>query len=268
MTTHDLDELNSIDVPQDEERGDGLPRIWWKYGNQQAKAAGHFYARADDWDGPLPAPWAECELYEGEVGYKAESLRLLPITKRSQPYRKVTVGDRDRREYAERWSEGMQIHTEYLVFVEGLEGPVVWSFHGVTGKAMEGKGGIIPTASRAIAYEATKLYKRKIGLSAFWLPIGPTLDARGKTHFEKLAQGSVVNAPALRLPADLEGRALLQAFYAGKETIAEVAMVKEQYAAWRLERRTNEEPEPVAVATGRNGDGRNAPQELADDDIL
>jgi hypothetical protein len=257
MTTdngHDLDELATIDVPVDEQRGDGLPRIWWKYGNQQAKIAGHFYIKADDWDSAPPAPWEECSLYNDEVGYKNEMCRLVPITKRSQPYQKIKKANgKDGRRYLDKWIDGLkdaQVHTEYLVFVEGLAGPVVWSFHGVTGKAVDGKGGIIPTASKAIAYEATKIYKKKIGLSAFWLPIGPEIDAKGKVFFDKLPEGSYINAPRLILP-DLTGRDLLQSLYVGKDMIADVTICKDQYADWQRERRTNE-PEPVVTQGGRN----------------
>lgn len=270
MTTHNLDELNEIEVPTfGDNEGDGLARIWWKYGNQPAKIAGHFYTRADDWAGAPPEPWVECELYEGEIGYKAEVLRLLLITKRAQPYVKVKQGDKEFRRYVDwparggEWPTGMQIHTEFLCLAEGLGAPVVFSFHGATGTAMEAKGGIIPSANKALAAEASKLYKRKIGLSAFWLPIGPELNAQGKTNFVKLAQGSVINSPALRLPS-LEGKALLQACYAGKERIAEATALREQYDLWRQERRGDEAPTGVTQAAPA---GRNAPQELSDADF-
>jgi hypothetical protein len=255
-----IDELKDYDIPTGETQdGDGLPRIWWKYGNQAAKLPGFFYARGDDFDGPLSLPWEEAEVHDGELGYKAETLLILPITKRSQPYTKDK--DTNRRTYFDRWSEGMQIHTELICFVEGIEGPVVFSYHGVTGRAMDGKGdGIIPAASRLLANEAARLFKKKVGLSAFWLPIGPRLNTQGKVDFQKLTQGSVVNPPALRLPAGKEGKDLLDACYAGRETIEAAAAVRAQFEAWRQERRANE-PAPVPA-----GDGRNVPQPIEDDE--
>ena len=274
MTTnhgHDLDELATIDVPDfDEAQGDGLPRIWWKYGTAP-KNAGHFYARAQDWDGDLPSPWEPCEIYDNETGWKAHCLQLVLITKRSQPYRKITVGDKVYREYVDwprrgsPWPTGMQIHTEYVCFADGLAGPVVFSFHGATGQAFEAKGGIVPTASAALSKEATKLYKRKIGLSAFWLPVGPTLKPDGKPLFATLPQGSKLNYPALHLPK-LEGKALLSACYVGSEVLGEVGLTKAAYADWAKEMRGNEDmPTQDAAPTAT---GRNVPQELSDDDVL
>jgi hypothetical protein len=273
MTTnhaHNLDELATIDVPDfDEAKGDGLPRLWWKYGTAP-KQAGHFYTRADYWEGELPAPWGPCDLYDNEQGWKAHHLQLELITKRSQPYRKIKVNGKDYREYVDwprrgsPWPTGMQILTEYIVFADGLAGPVVLSFHGANGQAIEGKGGIVPTAAAALSKEATKLYKRKIGLSAFWLPIGPALKPDGKSpFFKEYTEGSKLNLPALHLPAGLEGKELLSACYVGSEVLAEVSMTKAAYADWAKEMRGNED-----MPTQDAAPGRNVPQELSDDDVL
>jgi hypothetical protein len=280
MTTngrgHDLDELATIEVPDfGNTEGDGLPRLWWKYG-AAPKDAGHFYVRGDDWDGELPTPWQPCELYDGEDGYKAHYLQMVLITKRSQPYRKVTVGEKTYREYVEwpqrgsPWPVGMQIHTEYVCLADGLAGPVVFSFHGATGQAFEGKGGIVPTAAAALSKEATKLYKRKIGLSAFWLPVGPTLKPDGKGPlFVTLPQGSKLNYPALHLPK-LEGRALLTSCYVGASVLGEVAAIKAEYEEWSQERRGGEEQSAAyaVAAPSPAASGRNVPQEISDDDVL
>ncbi len=259
-----IDELNTFDAPtsDDTQQGDGLPRIWWRYGAQPS-VPGFFYTKAEYYDGALNyegSPWIEAEIYDGELGYKAELLRLLPITKRSQPY--IENRDTGRRTFLLRWQEGAQILTELLCFAEGVEGPVVFSYHGAAGQAMDGKQGIIPAASRALAAEASKLLKKKVGLSAFWLPIGGRLNAKGKTDFVKFPQGSVINPPDLRLPA-LEGRDLLNACYAGRTTIEAAAALREQYESWRLERRTNE---PDQVEAAPVGDGRNVPQPVGADD--
>lgn len=265
MTT--IDELNTFDVPTtDEQQGDGLPRIWWRYGSAPSQP-GFFYTKADYYEGALDyegSPWVEVEVYEGELGYKADVLRLLPITKRSQAYLKNK--DTGRKTFLPKWTEGAQILTELLCFVEGVEGPVVFSYHGAAGQAMDRKDeGIVPRASKALAAEASKLLKKKVGLGAFWLPIGGKLNAKGKTDFVKLTQGSVINPPDLRLP-ELAGRDLLNACYAGRATIEAAAALRDEYEAWRLERRTNDaEPEQPPAPVG---DGRNVPQPIDSDDAL
>jgi hypothetical protein len=264
-----LDELATIDLPEDDaQHGDGLPRIWWKYGTAP-KESGHFYTRAQDWDGDLPDPWVPCELYEGEDGWAARRLRLILVTKRSQPYLKVNVGGKDYRRYADwprrgsPWPSGMQILTEYVCFAEGLGGPVVFSFHGATGQAMEGKSGIVPTAAAALAREASRIYKRRIGLSAFWVPIGPTMKD-GKPHFEKLPQGTKLNYPALQLP-DKTGKDLLTACYVGSEALGEVRVLKDAYADWAKELRGNDD---IPADQPAPGPARNEPVAYDDDDVF
>lgn len=258
MTT--FDELGTFDyaVHTDQE-GDGLPRLWWHNGDKKTKTPGTFYTRGEDWAGDLPEPWAQVDRFDGEVGWAAAVLRVLPITYRSQAFRRIDQGGKVRREYIARWEPGAQIHTELLCFVEGLDGPVVWSMKGMTGAAVTGKGGIFAAARQALLAPAEKALKKKVPLHAFWLPIGTALDAQGKTFYKVLDQGSVITPPALRLPAGLEGRDLLNGLYAGRAVIEEAGELREQYEAWRQEKRSPEPADEVAPAPRHAG--RNAPQE-------
>lgn len=250
-----FEELGTFEyeVHQDQQ-GDGLPRIWWHHGDRKAKTPGSFYTRSEDWVGDLPAPWTADDRFDGETGWAATVLKILPITYRNQPFRRIEQGGKTRREYVARWEQGMSIHTELLCLVEGLEGPVVWSMKGMTGAAVTGKGGIFPQARQALIGPAEKALKKKVPMHAFWLPIGQRLKD-GKPDYVTLEQGSVITPPALRMP-DLDGRDLLNALYAGKATIEYAGELREQYEGWRHERRSAEPMDEVAPAPV----GRNVPQ--------
>lgn len=43
---------------------------------------------------------------------------------------------KDRR-YIAAWAPGVQIHTEIVCLAEGIAEPVVWSFHGMTGRDLQ-----------------------------------------------------------------------------------------------------------------------------------
>lgn len=267
MTT--FDELGTFEYQTfNETEGDGLPRIWWHNGDKKTKTPGTFYTRAEYWTGDLPEPWAADDRFDNEAGFSAKALRILPIVYRSQAFMRTELAGKVRREYLPKWQPGASLHTEIICFVEGVEGPVVWSAKGMTGAAITGKGGIFAQAKTALVGPAEKALKKKVPLYAFWLPISVRLKD-GKTDYVLLEQGSVITPPALRLPA-LEGRDLLNGLYAGRATIEEAAALAEQYQDWRKELRTNEEAAaPVAA-------GRNAPQEYdpseefapADDEIV
>lgn len=258
-----FEEMGSFEytVHTDQE-GDGLPRLWWHNGDKRNKNPGDFYTRAEEWVGDLPAPWSTVERFDGEAGWAAHVLRILPITYRSQAFRRVEIGGKVRREYITKWEPGASVHTELLCFVEGLAGSVVWSMKGMTGAAVTGKGGIFATARQVLIGPAEKALKKKVPMHAFWLPIG-TRQKDGKTDYVTLDQGSVITPPALRLPAGKEGRDLLNLLYAGRAIIEEAGELREQYEAWRLEKRTPEPAEEVAPPPV----GRNVPQPVGDDEF-
>lgn len=262
-----FDELGTFEYTvQQDGGGDGLPRIWWHNGDRKAKTPGVFYTRGEDWVGDLPAPWAPDDRFDNETGWAATALRLLVITSRSQPFRRVEVAGKARREYVVgRWEPGMSIHTEVLCLAEGLTGPVVWSMKGLTGAAMTGKGGIITQARQALIGPAEKALKKKVPLHAFWLPVAArTRD--GKIDYVQTEQGAIVTPPALRLPG-LEGRDLLNALYAGRDVIEEAGRLQEEYAVWRQERRSADAPPPPDAAQARNTPQAYDPEESFEDVI-
>ena len=240
-----------IPVP-DAQAGDGLPRIWWRYGAPPSQA-GFFYSPASAWPTPLPDPWVEEEVFQGEAGWVTRSLELCVVLKRAQPYRKVQVGGKVWRAYAPRWEPGMQIHTEVLCLIRGVDTPAVWSYHGATGAVAENcKDGIWATATRLLATEASRRARRPVSLSAFWVLLGPTLDSRGKPVFARLTQGATLNHVALRLP-DAPAEELPARQYVGREILERVVALQEEYADWARQRRGDAVPtgeEPPAPANG------------------
>lgn len=265
IMTNDLDFNGLDDTTINAERGDdGFPRIQWVYGTKPTQG-GFWYTSAATWDGDLPEPWRAVQWYGEEDGWAADVLKVMPILRRSQPFRNVIGTDgRKRREYAERWESGMQVHTELLCLAEGVDGPVVLTFKGMAGVAIDGKDGAMKQAKKILADEATKTAKngQKIGLGAFWVPLGARLNSKGKPEFVETVGGSWVSVPALRLP-DLTGRALLVACY-DKEHANIAAALRREHVAWADERRTNAPEEAKAPETPR----RNVPQSIeADEDI-
>ena len=261
-----IDELNTFEyeVPQDGD-GDGLPRIWWHNGSKDRKSPGSFYTRAEDWLGDLPAPWQADERFDNEAGWAANTLKIIPITYRSQAYMEVKEGERKRRQYRDKWEPGlnMRIHTEILCLVEGLDGAVVWSIKGMTGKAVTGKDGIFVQARKALVQPAEKALKKRVPLHAFWLPITQEME-NGKLKVVTFPEGGHITPPSLALPKG-EGRDLLNALYAGRELIEEAGRLRDEYEAWRLQRRGNEPVEEVAPLPVHHN-GRNAPQALTADE--
>ncbi len=257
-----FEELSSFDYQTyNDAEGDGLPRVWWHNGDKKTKTPGDFYTRAEYWVGEPPGPWAPVDRFDDEAGFAAPLLKVLPITYRSQAFRRIEQGGKVRREYIPQWEPGASLHTEILCLVEGLEGPVVWSAKGMTGAAITGKSGIFVTARKLLIGEAERRLKKKVPMHAFWLPVG-VRQKDGKTDYVTLDQGSVITPPALRLPA-LEGSPLLNALYAGRETIEYAGELRAEYETWRQEKRVNEpEPESAAPAPA----GRNVPQPIDPND--
>jgi len=264
--TNNFDELAGLEYEMpDEAQGDGLNRIWWHNGVSKAKTAGSFYTRAEDWAGPLPEPWQGVERFEGELGWFAETLKIVPLTYRSQPFAAVKdAAGNKRREYAAKWQQGMSIHTEILCLVEGVEGPVVWSVKGMVGK--EVLNTVFAQARQRLIVPGEARLRKRLPMWSFWLPVTQRRTAAGKLDYVSFPEGGEISPPALVLP-DLHGPDLLNALYVGKALFEEAAAIRQQYEEWRHERRGNE-PEvlnavpvhavPVTAATN----GRNEPQAL------
>jgi hypothetical protein len=84
--------------------------------------------------------------------------------------------------------------------------------------------------------------------------------AQGKLDYVTFPEGGEISPPALVLP-DVHGPELLNALYVGKAVFEEAASIRQQYEAWRHERRGNEVG-PVDAIAPAGFVGRNAPQVL------
>lgn len=279
MTTFNA--LGTMDLPT-EQQGDGLPRIWWHNGAKGSKGQpgtpGDFYTKAEFYDGSLEgagSPWRADERFKDEPGYAAERLCILVIRQRLQWYIDHSLPNGQRRtEWLTKYQDGARGRTDILCLAEGIEGPVVLSVKGTTGRALNQKpgkdhpGGVIPQFQRAVIDLAARKFRRQLPPYAFWLPIATKRDAKGGIAYEDTGYGSFVTPPALALP-DAAGEALLDMLYPGDELVQQAAELWRQYEPWSRELRGN------APAEATEGDGeaeapapaRNVPQALTDDDL-
>lgn len=113
--------------------------------------------------------------------------RPAACTWRQQPYHVVEVisggTQRKDRRYIATWEPGAQIHTEIVCLAEGIAEPVVWSFHGMTGRAVMGKAGIFHTYRNGLLREAEQLAGKRLPLWTFWLPISALVNAKGQVVY-------------------------------------------------------------------------------------
>jgi hypothetical protein len=279
MTTFNA--LGTMDLPT-EQQGDGLPRIWWHNGAKGSKGQpgtpGDFYTKAEFYDGSLEgagSPWRADERFNGEPGYAAERLCILVIRQRLQWYIDHPLPNGQRRtEWLTKYQDGARGRTDILCLAEGIDGPVVLSVKGTTGRALSQKpgkehpGGVIPQFQRAVIDLAGRKFRRTLPLYAFWLPISTKRDGKGSIAYEDTGYGSFVTPPALALPSEAAGESLLDMLYPGDELVQQAAEIWRQHEAWSRELRGNAPAEPDADAAPMTDETpRNVPQALTDDDL-
>ncbi len=227
--------IQAIDVPVVDDNKVGPPRIWWYNGNKAARTLGRFYTRLDEVGTEPSDPWLPSNRFENEDGYDTPVLRLAIIGYRQQAFRR----DEDRRIWLDEWTQGAQLYTETLCFVEGIDEPVVWASKGLTGRAVTGKGGILSTYRAGLLREAERKAKKRLPLWTFWLPIGTQLDQHGRPAYTSTGySANVVTLPALHLPHDDVGLCLHELFV-GKEMLSWGAEVRQEFDAWFKQRRGN-----------------------------
>jgi hypothetical protein len=280
MTT--FNGLSTMNLPT-EQQGDGLPRIWWHNGAKGSKGQpgtpGDFYTKAEFFDGDLSgdgSPWKADTRFNDEPGFAAERLCFLVIHQRLQWYidHQLTNGQK-RTEWLPKYQDGARGRTEILCIAEGIDGAVVLSVKGTTGRALnqkpskDGAGGVIPQFRKAVIDLAGRKFRRTLPLYAFWLPISTKRTAKGDIAFEDTGFGSFVTPPALALPADANGDGLLDILYPGDEMVQQAAEFWRQYEAWPRELRGNApvEGETEAPTEEPAAPPRNIPQALTDDDL-
>jgi hypothetical protein len=229
------DDFATLDLKDYNEGRIGPPRInWWN-------DAGKFYSTAVGWREALEEPWRPTNRFEGEDGYEALQLDLAVIHVRKRPFIKNSDG---KREYLSEWRDGTQYHSEYLVMINGIEEPAVFSVHGMAGRAMADiKKLFEATVLRAARKAAPKGVK--IPLWACWMPIGMNKDANGRAIRTRTGHGSnPVVLPALLLPSD-DDAACFKQLYVGKDILQWGTELYHEYQPWA--KYEDEQPEVQAI---------------------
>lgn len=224
------DEITSIAIDSQHTAAFEPSKIWWHNGVRQVKQPGHFYARAADFPAGIPG-WVDIEKFEGEAGLTIESVKLAVLTWRSQAFRKSDDPSVPG-EWLIKWEPGATIYTELLCLIEGMDEPVIWAAKGLTGKAITGKGGILPTYQNGLLRNAVRVAGKALPHWTFWLPISSKRTADGKTAYEDTGHGSFVTPPALILPDDA-----MDVLYVGRDVLARGEEVLNEYHGWKDARR-------------------------------
>ena len=115
--------LDGFSFTPDAQEQAGYPRIYWRNGAKQAQSGGFFYASSREF-AELSAPWEEVELYKDEPGFKASTLKVAVIRKRSQAFTEyLPEGSKDKiKIWHDHWKIGRQVYTEILCFMDGYDG--------------------------------------------------------------------------------------------------------------------------------------------------
>ena len=251
-----------LDTPVVPETTPSTPTIWWFHGHKPARTPGVFYVKASALAQDPSEPWIASHRFEHEVGFETRALHLALITWRQQPYQVVetttTAGGvpRKERRYITEWQPGAQIHTEILCFAEGIAEPVIWSFHGLTGRAVMGKTGIFNTYRNGLLREAEQLTGKRLPLWTFWLPITTQVNGKGQVSYTDTGHGAFVTLPMLALDpipaaaapstappaAPPPASARMDTLFVGEEWLAHGYTVHAQFEHWRLQRRGRTDP--------------------------
>ncbi|MEN9936221.1 MAG: hypothetical protein RLZZ387_2800 [Chloroflexota bacterium] len=232
--------IATVETPVVNDAAPTTPAIWWYNGNKQAKTPGVFYVKGTALQQEPAEPWAPSARFDNETGFETSALHLAPITWRQQPYRVVEVvsngTQRKDRRYLTDWEPGAQIHTEIVCLAAGIAEPVVWSFHGMTGRAVMGKSGIFNSYRHGLLRGAEKVAGKRLPLWTFWLPITTLRNAKGQITYTDTGHGSLVTLPMLDWPTAPEPE-LIDTLFVGEEWVAYGYEVRRQFESWRTQRR-------------------------------
>lgn len=223
------------------------PVFWWFNGNKQAKTPGCFYIKADALATRPDAPWAVDDRFDGETGFSTKALRIAYIGHRSQAFIEDDSGGYKKKVWLKHYEKGARFQTEILCFAEGIEGPVVLSVKGLTGKAFTAKtSSILSAYKNGLLREGSRLEERQLPVWAFWMPISTLLDAGGKIAYQDTGFGSHTTPPSLFVP-DL-GEATVTKLFVGLELLKAGDDARIAYDAWLRAQRGNVAPEPAPAA--------------------
>lgn len=279
--TTDLNDVSFGDYQDDEQQGDGLPRLQWRQGDPKQNTPGYFFLSKDNApEGFTPgAPWQACQEYfemtrTRSEGWKAEALPMCVICARAQPYQRG-----EPKVWLDRWPKGAPSntigqHVDVLLVAQGLEelGPVCWSTNSTTvafaviaspDPKRNPAGGILHRLREEVlkpmgaAMKPAKDLRKQPWLC--WVTVGTQRDDKGAVVFTATA-GKDVTLPVIQLPAAVD-LTWLRTNYSGRQMATYGEELRFQYDAWRNARRTNDAPQ---LATG----GKNTPQPLEEGELV
>lgn len=288
--TNDLNGMTFGDYQDDEQRGDGLPRIQWRQGDPKQQTPGYFFFAKDNApEGFTPgAPWVACQEYfeltrTRSEGWKAEQLPVCVICARAQPYQRPPQGTDGQKTWIDKWPKGAPSglfgqHADVLLIASGMEelGPACWSTNSTTvAFAIIGgpdpkrapQGGILHRLREEVlrpmgaAFKPAKDLRKQPWLC--WVTIATQRDAKGMVVFTPTA-GKDVTLPVLVLPEKVD-LAWLKQNYSGHQMAQYGEDMRFQYDAWRNTRMTNDAPMAIADARALPP-GRNIPVAIAVED--
>ena len=232
--------IAAVETPVVNDSAPTTPAIWWYHGNKQAKTPGVFYVKGTALRQEPEEPWVHSHRFEHETGFETRALHLALITWRQQPYHVVEINSgsekRKERRYVTEWVPGAQIHTEVVCLAAGVAEPVVWSFHGTTGRAVMGKTGIMSTYRNGLLREAEQVAGKRLPLWTFWLPISTQVNAKNQVVYTDTGHGSLVTLPTLAIP-ETPTQALMDSLFVGEEWLSYGYTVHTQFEQWRSQRR-------------------------------
>ena len=228
----------------------GPPRLYYTNGDTGRDGAvlrpGTFYIKVEElgviegfnpgaWQDFVRSPWGLDTRHQtkgqGEVGISAEVIEVALFPRyRTQPYmiqRHPQTGHEIGKEWLDTWTKGSgaQFYTEIPCYVrgivnsEGLPALLVWTMHGMGGKAFTARGdGIFHIFQNGMLAGFNQLRRQRerpdLLSFAIWLPVGNGVDSRGRLRAVKAGFNHFVTTPGIRAPKVI-GREYLLKQYVG-----------------------------------------------------
>lgn len=243
-----------FEYEEDEATQRGYPKIWWFNGVKAAGTAGHFYTSEKEFPAGLGSPWTPVKRFDDGDGFVTETLSVIPIRKRYQPFMQDKRDKKRKIWFASDapWQAGMTVYTEILCFMEGYEGLVVLAVKGMTGKALTNRNdGVFKRHADSIIAVARQTAKKgvKIPPFMFWVPITCKKTAKGKVDYVDTGHSSFVTPPDLAISTDDVTREDAKKWFIGGDMLDKARVAYETHGEWRKEQRnvTVEEEVPTQL---------------------
>lgn len=256
---------------------DSAPRIApfgqfsWYHGAKQARTPGVFYGKEMEFAEMPGNPWTPDDRFNQganpELGFSAAMLRLAFIGVRSQWFTPKDDETNTPFAWLTEYKQGARKSVEYLVFVEGVDTPMILSGSKPSKTVPFAK--ILGQYRRGLLKQAGLRMRRPLPLWFFWLPIAGEKGPDGKPVFTEAkdangkSYGSYITEPKLYLPANAA-----DTLFVGPDLLRYGNELRREYAWWfeevRLPDNTVEAEYEVEEAPVR----RNVPQPIESDESL